>query len=460
MHRSFWLNQALRAEEAETPALRASTSAEIAIIGGGYVGLWTALTIKEHDPEADVVILEADICGGGASGRNGGFVMTWWPKISSLSSLCGPEEALRLVRASEDAIDQIEQFCAKFAPRAEFRRGGWLWTATTEAQLDSWREVADRADVLSPGTFTRPAPDEVAARSGSAQHLAGVIEPSNATVQPAELARALRTRALELGVRIHERTEVTGIDRGPTVTLHTAHGSVRAGNVVVATNAWAAKLKPLRNKIFVISSDMITTEPIPDRLERIGWTGGEAITDSQTLVCYYRTTAEGRIAFGKGGWSIGYGGHMRKAMDRDAGRAAMVAHDLRRYYPSLRDVRITDDWAGPIDRTYNSLPIFGKLYGDHNIHYGVGWSGNGVGPSVVGGKILASLALRREDEWASSGLVAARAKSFPPEPIRFIGGHVVREAIVRKERAEENGRTPSKLAVLLADLAPTGLEDK
>lgn len=460
MHRSFWLNQALRADEADTPALRGSASAEIAIIGGGYVGLWTALTIKEHNPDADVVVLEADICGGGASGRNGGFVMTWWPKIASLSALCGPEEALRLVRASEAAIDTIEKFCAEYAPRAEFRRGGWLWTATTEAQMDSWREVTDRADSLSPGTFIRPAADEVATRSGSAQHLAGVIEPSNATVQPAELARALRARALELGVRIFEQTKVTGIDRGPVVTLRTPHGSVRAGQVVVATNAWAAALKPLRNKIFVISSDMITTEPIPERLERIGWTGGEAITDSQTLVCYYRTTAEGRIAFGKGGWSIGYGGRMRKAMDRHAGRAALVAHDLRRYYPSLRDVRITDDWAGPIDRTYNSLPVFGQLYGDANIHYGVGWSGNGVGPSVVGGRILASLALGREDEWSRNGLVTARAKSFPPEPIRFLGAHLVREAIMRKERAEELGRPPAKLATLFAGLAPTGLEDK
>jgi glycine/D-amino acid oxidase-like deaminating enzyme len=459
MHRSFWLRQA-GADDDQVTRLNGDESAAIAIIGGGYVGLWTALTIKELDPDADVAVVEADVCGGGASGRNGGFVMTWWPKVSSLIALCGEAEALRLVRASEAAIDQIEEFCQQHAPRAEFRRGGWLWTATTTAQLNAWDEVVGRAHKLSPGTFEAVSPADVARRAGSPQHLSGVMEPSNATVQPAELVRALRRRALELGVRIYEQTKVRQIRRGSRVSLTTDAGTLTANNVVVATNAWAASLRPLRNKLFVISSDMIMTEPIPEQLDQIGWTGGEAITDSQTLVCYYRTTADGRIAFGKGGWSIGYGGRMPKSMDRDAGRAEMVARDFRRYYPNLRETKIVSDWAGPIDRTYNSLPIFGRLHGDPNIHYGVGWSGNGVGPSAVGGKILASLALGRRDEWSENGLVTAAAKSFPPEPIRFIGAHIVREAIVRKEESEALEKPPRKLMVAISNLAPTGLEDK
>lgn len=460
MHRSFWLNQALRNKPGDADALSGTQTTDIAIIGGGYVGLWAALTLKELDRSAEVAVIDADICGGGASGRNGGFVMTWWPKIASLITLCGRGEAMHLVRASEAAIDQMEEFCQEHAPRAEFRRGGWLWTATSDAQMGAWNNVVSRANQLSPGTFHTPPPAEVARRSGSAQHLAGVFEPSNATVQPAELARALRRRALTTGVQIYEHSKVTHIRRGATVTLETAHGALLAKSVVVATNAWAASLRPLRNKLFVISSDMIMTEPIPERLEEIGWTGGEAITDSQTLVCYYRTTADGRIAFGKGGWSIGYGGRMPKAMHRDASRARMVTRDFHRYYPRLRDTSIDGDWAGPIDRTYNSLPIFGRLSGAPNIHYGVGWSGNGVGPSIVGGKILASLALERHDEWSQCGLVATNARSFPPEPIRFIGAHAVREAIIRKERAEALELPPSKLAVAISKLAPTGLEDK
>jgi hypothetical protein len=150
---------------------------------------------------------------------------------------------------------------------------------------------------------------------------------------------------------------------------------------------------------------------------------------------------------------------MPQAMHHNATRASMVVRDFQRYYPMLRTVKITHDWAGPIDRTRNSLPIFGRLYGDANIHYGVGWSGNGVGPSVVGGKILASLALGYEDEWSGCGLIAGSARSFPPEPIRFVGAHVVKEAIVRKEDAEALEKRPSRLAVALSKLAPTGLED-
>jgi len=459
MHRSFWLEQALAGSVDDPNPLRGTAASDVAIVGGGFVGLWTALMIKRQDPDVDVCVVEADVCGGGASGRCGGFVMTWWPKIVSLTMLLGADEALRLVRASEAAIDEIENFCSEHASEAEFRRGGWLWTATTGAQLGAWDEVVTRAETLSPGTFRRLDPREVGRRSGSPQHLAGVFEPSNATVQPAALARALRRHALDVGVRIFEQSKITRIGRGTTVTLSTAQATMRAPRVVIATNAWAAALRPLRNKLFVISSDMIATEPIVDRLDEIGWNQGEAITDSLTRVCYYRTTAEGRIAFGKGGGSIGFGGRMRRAMDRDVTRASTVSRDFHRYYPMLRTVKITHDWAGPIDRTSNSLPIFGRLYEDPNIYYGVGWSGNGVGPSVVGGKILASLALGRDDEWSQCGLVTAAARSFPPEPIRFIGAHVVREAIIRKEDAEALEKRPPRLAVALSKLAPTGLED-
>ena len=459
MHRSFWLEQALTGTSDNWSQLHGAVTSDIAIVGGGFVGLWTALMIKRLDLAVDVCVIEADLCGAGASGRCGGLVMTWWPKIASLTTLCGADEALRLVRASEAAIEEIEDFCSDHAPEAEFRRGGWLWTATTGAQLGAWDKVVSAAEALAPGTFRRPDPREVASRSGSQQHLAGVIEPSNATVQPAALVRAMRSYALEVGVRVFEQSKVTRIDRGTTVTLHTARGTLRAPTVVIATNAWAASLRPLRNKLFVISSDMIATEPIADRLDDIGWNQGEAITDSQTLVCYYRTTAEGRIAFGKGGGSVGFDGRMRRAMHRNATRASTVARAFHRYYPMLRTVKITHDWAGPVDRTRNSLPIFGQLYGDANIYYGVGWSGNGVGPSVVGGKILASLALGYDDEWSRCGLVARSASSFPPEPIRFAGAHIVKEAIVRKEEAEALEKRPPRLAVALSKLAPTGLED-
>jgi hypothetical protein len=161
-----------------------------------------------------------------------------------------------------------------------------------------------------------------------------------------------------------------------------------------------------------------------------------------------------------GGGDVDFDGRIRPAMHHNTSRASMVVRDFRRYYPMLRTVKITHDWAGPIDRTINGLPIFGRLYEDANIYYGVGWSDSGVGPSVVGGKILASLALGRHDEWSGCGLITGSASSFPPEPIRFLGAHIVREAILRKEDAEALEKRPPRLAVALSKLAPTGLEDK
>jgi glycine/D-amino acid oxidase-like deaminating enzyme len=272
--------------------------------------------------------------------------------------------------------------------------------------------------------------------------------------------RGMREVALRRGVRIYEHSPVLGFTRECPVRVRTSQGTLTADRVVVAMNAWAVGLPELARSIAVISSDIVATAPIPQRLAQIGWTGGEAITDSQMMVCYYRTTRDGRIAFGKGGWGIAYGDHIGPNLDRDRDRARLVEADFRHYYPMLHDVPITHDWCGSIDRTMDGLPLIGRLGGRDHIHYGIGWSGNGVGPSHVGGRILASLALGRKDEWSGCALVERQHREFPPEPIRFIGGQVVRRAVISKERAEGADRKPSWLARSLASLAPSGLEDK
>lgn len=458
-HRSLWLQEVLD-DTVPVPALEGAARADVAIIGGGYVGLWTAIRIKEKDPSCDVVLLEQDVCGGGASGRNGGMVLSWWPKLSSLTKLCGEEEALRLGRASETAVGEMGAFCEEHGIDVHFRRGGFLWTATTEAQVGVWKGVVKLCEKLDVKAFERLNPTEVSRRAGSQAHLAGVFDRNAATVHPAALARGLRRVALEMGVRVHENTRVEGFGRERPVSVRTEKGLLAADKLVIATNAWAASIRELRRSMAVMSSEMVATAPIPDRLEEIGWTGGEGITDSQMMLDYYRTTRDGRIAFGKGAGSIAFGGQIDRRFDRNRRLAASVAAELRRYYPMLSDVPITHDWAGAIDRTYDSLPIFGRLGGRDHILYGVGWSGNGVGPSVVGGKILSSLALGIDDEWSRSALVDRTIDRFPPEPIRFTGAQVVRAAVTRKERAEAQGREPSDLAVRLAKLAPAGLEDK
>jgi glycine/D-amino acid oxidase-like deaminating enzyme len=424
------------------------------------VGLWTAIRIREQDPACDVVVLERDVCGGGASGRNGGFVLSWWPKIASLARLCGDADALAIARDSEVAIGEIGDFCRDHGIDAHFRRGGWLWTATTRAQLGAWDGVVAACERLGVEPFRPLSPVEIARRSGSAVHRAGVFEASAATVQPALLARGLRRVALASGVRIFEHTRVRSFSRGRPVLVRTDRGSLAVDRLVVATNAWAAGLRELAGRLVAITSDMVMTAPAPERLRAIGWTGGECITDSQTMVDYYHATRDGRVAFGKGGWGIAFGGRLGTDFDRNAARARMVEADLRRTYPNLADVPVTHDWSGPIDRTPTSLPLLGRLGGRPHILYGVGWSGNGVGPSVLGGRILASLALGKDDRWSRYPLLDRELGRFPREPIRFLGAHLVRASVARKERAERDDRAPSWMDVRLARLAPSGLEDK
>jgi glycine/D-amino acid oxidase-like deaminating enzyme len=228
----------------------------------------------------------------------------------------------------------------------------------------------------------------------------------------------------------------------------------------VAINSWAAALPELRRSLVVVSSDIVVTAAVPDRLHELGWDGGEGITDSQMMVNYYRTTGDGRIAFGKGTAAVAYGGRIGARFDRSPARTAMVTAELRRTYPALGDVPVEYDWGGPIDRTPNSVPIFGHLGGREHIIYGVGWSGNGVGPSLVGSRILAGLALELDDEWSRTRLVDHPHLGFPPEPIRFLGAQLVRRAVISQERAQRERRSPRALATRVARLAPAGLEDK
>ena len=459
LKRSHWLETAEHSLYIPPP-MQGTHQVDVAIIGGGFVGLWTALTLKQHEPDIRVAVLEQDVCGGGASGRNGGFVMSWWPKVSTLTAFCDKQQALFLGQSAELAIGELGEFCLQHKIDAHFQQNGWLWTATSPEHIDSWNGTLDACARLGVTPFERLPASEVARRTGSRTHLAGVLERSNATVQPAALVRGMRRVALAAGVQIHENSGVTRIEPGSPARLHTANGQVSAANVVLATNAWSAALPELAKLIVPVNSSIVVTEPIAKRLEQMGWTGAEAITDSQMMVDYYRTTRDGRIAFGKGTGVISYGAKITPMFSDDPYSIALTEADLRRTYPMLEDTAVTHSWSGPIDRTYDSLPVFGNLQGHANIHYGIGWSGNGVGPSRLGGRILASLALGRKDEWSQCALVGRHCKKFPAEPMRYLGGSLVRHAVLRKERAEMAGRKAASIDRLLAKLAPAGLEDK
>jgi putative aminophosphonate oxidoreductase len=454
---SLWLAQALGPAFEPAPRLEGRHRADVCIVGGGYTGLWTAIRLKEADPSLDVALVEARTCGSGASGRNGGFVLSWWSKFATLTKLFGTEEALRLASASADAVAQIGAFCDENGIDASYRRAGWFWAAVNAAQLGAWRSTVDAADRAGVRPFEEVSAERAAAMAGSPVHVGGVWEASGAIVHPARLALGLRGAAGRLGVRIFERSPMRSLstDGGPEV--RTPRGSVGAERVVLAMNAWAVRFPEIRRRILVVASDLVATERIPERIQASGWTSGVCVSDSRMLVHYYRTTEDGRIAFGKGGGTLGFGGGVGARFDGTSPRRAVVESAFRSTYPMLADVRVESSWTGPIDRSRSGLPGFGHLAARPDVVYGVGFSGNGVGPSHVAGRILASLALEREDQWSRCGLVDGPAGAFPPEPFRFVGGLVVRTAIERKERAEDEGRPPGWFSSRLARLAPEGL---
>jgi putative aminophosphonate oxidoreductase len=456
-HRSLWLQEALPAE-ADQPPLDAEERADVCIVGGGFTGLWTALTLKQHQPSLDVALVEGDVCGGGASGRNGGFVLSLWAKLEALEAVCGSDEALRLARASAAAVGEIAAFCREHGIDAHVREDGWLWTATNERQVGAWDSTLAAAERHGERPFERLTPEDVAARSGSPSHLGGVFERTAATVQPALLARGLRRVALERGVRIFERSPMTALDRGRPPRVRTARGSVTADRVVLAMNAWATRLREVRRSVVVIGTDVVATAPIPERLAEIGWTDGTCIDDSRLLVNYYRTTRDGRLVFGQGGGTLAFGGRVGAGFEGPAPHRDNVLAGLRHVYPMLADAPITHTWTGPIDRTAVGLPFFWRLGGRDDLLCGAGYSGNGVGPSRLGGRILASLTLGLEDEWATCGLAREPTGGWlPPEPLRYAGGRIVREAVARKERAEDAGGRASRRTLAIARLAPAGL---
>ena len=450
----LWMEEALAASPPPAPEpLAGDERADVCIVGGGYTGLWTAIRVLEYEPSARVVVLDADLCGSGASGRNGGFAMSWWPKIKALVERVGRDEAFRLGDAVERAIAEIGDFCAAEGIDAGFRQGGWIWTATSAAQAGAWRGAVRICADGGRAPFQELSAAEVCERTGSPVHLGAVLDPSGATIQPAALTRGLREAAIRRGARVHERSPVARLDR-ERGTVATASGTVTAGAVVLATNAWLSQLPELARAVVPLSSDIVATAPIADRLAASGWTGGEAVSDSRMMVHYYRASRDGRVVFGRGGGGIGFAG--RFSFDHAPRRAAAVEAEMRRLVPATASVPVTHAWGGAVDRTVDGLPFFGALTAGARVVYGAGFSGNGVAPSLIAGRVLASLALGRDDEWSRCGLVGPAPGRFPPEPVRFAGGTLVRAAVARKEGRENRGLHVGILTRALASLAPAG----
>jgi glycine/D-amino acid oxidase-like deaminating enzyme len=451
--RSFWL-QDIAADAATMPP-QGSAHTDVAIVGGGFTGLWTALRIKEQAPETRVTILEADFCGSGASGRNGGQVHTWFAELDLISAVVGAEEGRQLCADTADAIVELEQLQRAGTIDMDLRLDGWLWTASSKAQEGAWSNAVALTEAVEPDRFRLLNAAEIERRTGSTASYVGVVEAKAGTVQPAKLALGLRKLALARGVVIHERSPVLEIRPGHTCILRTARGELRAEKVVLAANAWLSALPELRRHMYVVGSQVIATAAVPDQLDRIGWRDGASICDAQAQVLYYQRTPQGRVIFGRGSGEVACGANIHAGFNRGQQHGGGNIRELHRVYPSLSGVPIEYDWCGPIDCMPEHIPVFDHLRDHPNIFFGMGFNGTGIAQTPVAGHILASLVLEGKDRWSESGLVGlARRSTLPPEPARFLGAKLVRLAIRRRNDAEIRNEQPGFVIRTISDWKP------
>jgi len=446
----WWIEEAGGAPEATAP-LDGPLDADVAIIGAGYLGMWTAWQILERDPDTEVVVLEAGQAGHGPSGRNGGFVNGYWEYVPELAGRFGVDPAIELARQADRSILEIGDFCRERRLDAWYHQAPHLEVSTAPYQDGAWREALWGLNRLGiDDEVVELLPEQVDQLCWSPVFRGGAWKRIGATVQPARLAFGLRDVLAGRGVRIFEHSEVREIDQGEhSITVRTERGRVHAGQAVLAVNWRTSRWPAFSRELSVASSHMVLTEPVPDVIEEIGWTGGEAITDCQKMIHYFRTTRDGRIAFGWGGGRMAPRGLHSPALDVDPEVVDRAAQMMVRFFPALEGREITHAWGGPIDVAPRTLPIYRS---NGRLHAGWGFTGHGVGPSHLGGKILSGLALGVKDEYTRLPLVEPPVKSFPPEPARTIGGNMIRAAMIRREDAEAAGGTVDPVTGLVSRL--------
>ena len=441
--RSYWLDEALAADPGATcPALAGEVTADVCVGGGGFAGLWTAYEITERAPHLAVVLLEADICGAGGSGANGGFFSPSWTGLSALCSSLGEEGGVAYAAALADMVHELDVWVTRHKARIEAYHEGILYARAGEWQAGPDDETfrllekhgyADRLRRVDAAEARRVA--------DSPRFVGGVVTPDLTVIQPAKLARELRRVLLERDVRIFEGTPMMHVEAGRPARVITPAGAVTAAQVVITTGAWAGSQPHFRRAFAVCTDFMVVTKPVPELIEGIGWTSHMGVADLREMLYYLRRTSDDRIAIGGGAMGIVYDGRIKGRVLTSARLAAMAAHGLTWLFPQLGGVRFDAAWSGPMDITSEALPFFETAPGG-NVHAGLGFSGHGLTGTKLGGKILASLVLGQVDEWSRMPVVGPPLVKLPPEPLRWPLVKSVAWAYEAGDRAQEQGRAP------------------
>ncbi|WP_039921938.1 NAD(P)/FAD-dependent oxidoreductase [Leifsonia aquatica] len=410
------------------PTLSGDLSCDLAVVGGGYSGLWTALLAKRENPGARVVLLEGRRIGWAASGRNGGFCEASLTHGEDNGLSRFPQEFDQLQRLGMRNLDEIEAIIAELDLDADFERNGAIDLATEPHQVEWLREAADGEHAVFLDT------DAVRAQVHSPTYLAGLLRTADSSlVHPAKLARALARACADLGVEIFEHSPVESIGDG--TTLETPNGVVRAERTALATNVFPSLLKRNRLQTVPVYDYVLMTEPLSDaQLASIGWSGRQGLGDSANQFHYYRLSADNRILFGGYDAIYHYGGRVREEYEDRPETFARLASHFFTTFPQLEGVRFTNKWAGAIDTCSRFCAFFGSARGGR-VAYATGYTGLGVAATHFGAQVMLDLLAGRSTERTELDMVKSRPLPFPPEPAASLGINLTRLSL---DRADHN----------------------
>ncbi len=405
------------------PALDGDLDVDVVIVGAGYTGLWTAYYLSRSAPGTRIAVLEAQVAGFGASGRNGGWCSALFPApIGAVARRSSRTAAQALQHAMHDTVDEVGRVAATHGWDIGWAKGGTLGLARTSVQLERARaEIAAWPDWgFGTDDYRLLDADEATARAGASDVLGATYTPHCAAIQPAALARGLASEVEASGVRIYENTPVTSLEPG---VARTARHDVRAPYVVRATEAFTAQLPGHRRSVLPVYSLMLATEPLPESVwARIGLAQRETFTDGRHLIIYGQRTADDRLAFGGRGAPYHYGSRIDPAFDR-----ADAVHDglwqaLTDLFPAVTPYRVTHRWGGPLGITRDWFASCG-LDQRTGLAWAGGYVGDGVATSNLAGRTVADLITGTHSELTALPWVNHRSRRWEPEPLRWLGAN-------------------------------------
>jgi glycine/D-amino acid oxidase-like deaminating enzyme len=431
------------------PPLPGHRDADVAIVGAGYTGLWTAYYLARADPSLRIVVLEREVAGFGASGRNGGWCSALFPaSLGWLSRRYGRDAATAQYRAMRATVDEVGAVAARESIDCSYAKGGTVTVARTPVQLARARDEvrAARAWGMVEDDLALLGAAEARERLGATAVLGATYTPHCAAIHPARLARGLARAVERLGVTVHESTPVTRIDPGAAVT---AHGRVRAEVVVRATEGYTAGLPRLRRLLAPVWSLMIATEPLPNEVwRRIGLAGRETFADHRHLVIYGQRTADDRLAFGGRGAPYHFASRVRPEHDREPATFAALRSVLVELLPDVRDAAVTHTWGGPLGVPRDWCASVG-LDRRTGLAWAGGYVGDGVATSNLAGRTLADLVLGTSSDLTALPWVGHRSPRWEPEPLRWLGVSAALAAMTTADSVEVRTGRPARRADLV-----------